>query len=453
MFLRLLIFMCIIFYTHVASGLTEFSWVNVSKKRKERIVFSSKDWEYQSRNGSWVIFTKLKFDEKDLLDIPKECSPEFFYINSGIIISIPGSGIVFTIDIKNNQLVRSDNTFFRGYNFKALQFFHNDTLYSLGGQGFWHSNNILTYFSRSSKEWEYVNVNGQNSPNRLVKEKLGFNTLTGAVYALESPLDLKPDNSSHFPLYKLMMDSKRWNKLGDVDINEVQKIGLKELNFIWTSRFWYLTNSETLIIDPEKNEIRVYNGNNRLFFGLESQVFCNGEWIYSLRTNKTKNQGTITLDSMTYSSLIKSSVKRGVLYQDNSGVDRYCKFILGVISALIIGFIWKLTMKRKAVSFREKSNFPEGFERLAKTYLQYGKEHLVDANELNIIIECENKAFDTQRQYRSKFIICVNEFFRKEFAIDNAINRVSVDDDRRFVKYGISTEAYDLLSKNDIFKS
>ena len=61
------------------------------------------------------------------------------------------------------------------------------------------------------------------------------------------------------------------------------------------------------------------------------------------------------------------------------------------------------------------------------------------------MLDCDKKAFDTQRQYRSHFINSMNKFFEDNFAIKGAIFRKSMDDDKRFIKYGIKPEALEAI--------
>ena len=43
---------------------------------------------------------------------------------------------------------------FHGYNFSAYNFFYKDQFYTYGGTGFWQNNGHLTYFNKSTGEWE-----------------------------------------------------------------------------------------------------------------------------------------------------------------------------------------------------------------------------------------------------------------------------------------------------------
>lgn len=54
------------------------------------------------------------------------------------------------------ELVRIDRTTHEGDNYLMMAFHRNDTLYQVGGYGFWRMRNFFTYYLPALKEWEYV---------------------------------------------------------------------------------------------------------------------------------------------------------------------------------------------------------------------------------------------------------------------------------------------------------
>src|SRR5574343_661777 len=71
---------------------------------------------------------------QDWENIKKELPSDFdintFYQKNKLLVSIPGTGQLYHLDINHLTLKRLDQTFFRGYNFNANQFFRKDTLFS-----------------------------------------------------------------------------------------------------------------------------------------------------------------------------------------------------------------------------------------------------------------------------------------------------------------------------------
>jgi len=72
--------------------------------------------------------------------------------------------------------------------------------------------------------------------------------------------------------------------------------------------------------------------------------------------------------------------------------------------------------------------------------IEHGCDYLFSTEEISKILGCDKKAFDTQRQYRSKFISNFNTFFEEHFHISNAIYRITSEEDKRFVCYQISEQ-------------
>jgi hypothetical protein len=76
----------------------------------------------------------------------------------GVYVCIPGTGRVYQLDIQDDRYswTRLDSTYFSGYNFGALYFYMDSTLYSFGGEGFWNMSGDLRYYNVMSREWDGI---------------------------------------------------------------------------------------------------------------------------------------------------------------------------------------------------------------------------------------------------------------------------------------------------------
>ncbi|MBX3241191.1 MAG: hypothetical protein KIT80_16910 [Chitinophagaceae bacterium] len=72
-----------------------------------------------------------------------------------------GSGRLYKAGTENGRVVfkRLDSTVYYGSNFGSYIFSHKDTIFSLGGYGFWKTNGLLRYYVPSRKEWEIIRLN------------------------------------------------------------------------------------------------------------------------------------------------------------------------------------------------------------------------------------------------------------------------------------------------------
>jgi hypothetical protein len=89
-----------------------------------------------------------------------------------------GGGMVWKIS--NDTAYRVDNSFNHKMTFSSKTFVRNDTIFKFGGYGYWSARNFFTYFSESTKEWEFYSINprsylppGFNEPNTtIINDKL-----------------------------------------------------------------------------------------------------------------------------------------------------------------------------------------------------------------------------------------------------------------------------------------
>src|SRR5258706_5469646 len=81
--------------------------------------------------------------------------------DSGLHVVTSGTGRVYKVKRRTEgvEITRIDSTIYSGNNFGAVPFSYRDTLYSLGGYGFWKSNGQLRVYPPNKAEWEVVALN------------------------------------------------------------------------------------------------------------------------------------------------------------------------------------------------------------------------------------------------------------------------------------------------------
>jgi hypothetical protein len=87
---------------------------------------------------------------------------QFLNNNGTIWMTQNGSSRVYKID-PNGVIKRLDQTFNQGFNYGATNLIYNDTLYSVGGYGFWQTTGSVRYFNTTSAEWDIIR-NIENVP-------------------------------------------------------------------------------------------------------------------------------------------------------------------------------------------------------------------------------------------------------------------------------------------------
>ena len=83
---------------------------------------------------------------------------DLLYSRNKAYILVKGTGKLFELDA-NLNITKIDKTIYGGHAFGAANFIYNDTIYSIGGYGFWNINGAVRYFNVSTKEWDVIRVN------------------------------------------------------------------------------------------------------------------------------------------------------------------------------------------------------------------------------------------------------------------------------------------------------
>lgn len=429
--------------TPSALAINEFEWFDLKQKKFERISLTSKSFEIRTLNGVWTKKFDLEFDGVDLKEIPADSSPLRFDYKGNYLITIPGTGQVYLFDFKKKFLQRIDKTFFRGYNFHAIQFVRNNELFSLGGHGFWDVSNKLTYFDFKSKEWEPVEMKG-TVPSGISSSVGGLYKGNDKIIALES-LHGNANSEIYFSLFEYTLSNNTWKKLGGVEWLNLIKLGLTSGNFkILGNLIFFVDPDFGLFADPNDNKLLLYQGKRKSFFLTESKLLSQGNWLYSLRIDKNNPTGSMKLDSMTFDELRKNSISKGQFYSKEPyfSKNQIIYFLLGLllfISILINLLLFKRSSKNNMIA--GTISIPNGGVEFLELFKKHGENYLVSSEEISIILGSEKKAFDTQRQYRAQFLNSLNQYFLINHQIDEAIFRKTTEEDKRYMKYCIKPEA------------
>jgi hypothetical protein len=178
---------------------------------------------------------------------------------------------------KSVSLVRIDETTHSGTNFFAQNFFIKDTIFQIGGLGFWQIRGILTYFSPITKQWELVQA------NRAVQTYFDEQK-DAAMHFDDNRKDPKlyVSNSYYYPNYPSSFEteatdscyvydfnSKRWNALGKLTPEFKKIFGLKhthELELHVNNLYIFQSQLDFYWVDFEANKLGSFssNENNKL---------------------------------------------------------------------------------------------------------------------------------------------------------------------------------------------
>jgi hypothetical protein len=365
-----------------------------------------------------------------------------------------GTGRLYKAAIQDGQVVlnRIDHTTHSGTNFFAQNFFIKDTLFQVGGNGFWQIRGILTYYSTHTNQWELVQTN-RTLPTYFDEQK------DAAMHFIDHRKDPKlfVTNSYYYPNYPSSFDvaamdscyqydfnTRIWKSLGKLTPEFKKVFGVKhshdlelhinnlyifqsQLEFYWVD---FEANKMGLLNAQENNKLRevwlsTYNNDKR---GLEVGFQFNlGNDLYFMKVldndSLTWNKATLNLKELNTSNAISIYTnQKSFLEIANSFLSSYKIELLIILLAILGGFfIWALLRKRKKMpkevvtflynNFFNSINIVEK-ELIEALYQSNLKGEEVSTKTINKIIGVQHKDTLTQNKSRSDHFIKINQKFK-----------------------------------------
>ena len=417
-----------------------------------RISLNTKELFKEQKDGIWVSQGKLSFSNIDLRDF-KILTNQSFDVGGKILVSIEGTGQLFELDIKNQSFTSLLSTYFRGHNFSSIKFIRKDTLFSMGGSGFWHINNIETFFSNKLHEWELLHPPVQESPQQILKQFGGYDRKRDVVSVIESPPFYHQSiKDFHYRYFEKNINSNEWKLLGEVNSLLLFKLGVKSLNSIYLNGIYLFVDSDIIILgDPIHNKIFTVEKSLPEFSHLY-ELSENRGYLYSYVVEKHFNNLQLKVDSISIEKLKLLGTPKGDFYvNENNAQVLYLIIGLFSIGMFCIYFFnskkWKGT-RWPSGELNEShllDALPPGSYEFLKGFLTYPQGHELSSEQITELMGFSNYAYETQRQVRSKLINSINSYFKVHHKMGPIILRKNSNNDKRFIIYFISEEYFDAL--------
>jgi hypothetical protein len=365
-----------------------------------------------------------------------------------------GTGRLYKASKVSGKVIieRIDHTTHSGVNFYAQNFFIKDTLFQLGGLGFWQIRGILNYYSDKTNQWELIQA------NRSVQTY--FDDQKDAIMHFD---EYRPDpkvfvsNSYYYPNYPSSFEtsstdscyvfdfnSRTWATLGKITSDYKRIFDLKHSHEMDLHiKNLYITQSQLDFywVDFEKNQIGMFNSNenNRLREqwlstynddkrGIQTGFQFNlGNDLYFVKLNKDNElrwtKTTINLNEINTKNILK-------IYNNNTSLsesifsyyNKYKSNIIIILLFLLLGIIIRLNIfKRKSIPKEVVTILYDNFfnaltiiekELIEALYKSNLKGEEVSTKTINKIIGVQQKDTLTQNKSRSDHFIKINQKFK-----------------------------------------
>ena len=400
-------------------------------------------------------------------DIQKQFDQANYYLHfsrlGGKLVANPdGTGRLYDFQPEGNQLMveRLDHSIYTGYNFSAYAFTFRDTLFSLGGFGFWKYNGLLRHYDPVTGGWEIspTNMEFPISGNPDYRA-LWIDQVKGYLYYVTRsvpqpwhkghayPRDLFQDTSR---VFRLDLTKKDWQELGRVTTE-----GLHRINN--TGKIAELPFGELLITEEAgARKLMLLDYDRNLMFQLKDSVARPiTKQIFTSTANKftwySKGQlfiGPSRPDTVFHVPLGMESFipLPGTIYATEDPSYQFSMDHLWMMLCLFAGitigagtiraFGKKVTVPGEPgpVLSAPVENFFNPFElNILRAFLK--EKNTLLPEEVNVLLETDRRSVEIQKKYRSETIRGINEKCSKLLGTDQrlVIQERLADDRRQFI--------------------
>lgn len=333
--ISLLLLLCFSFFSS-NSQTRHFEWMNSKSGARERISIDNGIYQREVGANKWQKIDVIDIDKAISDELPEYFSNNYFNDSKGedVIFIISGTGYVFVFNYKNKSLRRLDKTYFKGYNFNAPQFIRNDTIYSIGGYGFWGYSRAITFYSNKLREWNEIRTRNFG-PDSFVEGYQGYSKKTdkfysGAPYKLLSLIDYKREVDDN--LFAFDFKTLEWSIIGK--INSFIPFRDENPKILWDgSHFLHFSATNIYLSDPIENKLYLVQ-NPKHFFHTRGVFHILGDTIYNYYDNQT------TIIKLSKKQLFKEAKFIGKFYEpDDKMFYQYLYLALILIVLGIASYI------------------------------------------------------------------------------------------------------------------
>jgi hypothetical protein len=397
-------------------------------------------------------------------DLIKSKKDLYVYLNA--------SGIVYKFKEQNKTkdsltFVRIDSTEHFGYNINCIPFIYKNSLYNIGGYGFWRWNGHLRIFNEALKQWDIAKVNREVPVIKLSSPSIWMDSKEGRIITLrhleKNEAEKDTDGVGAKQVDSVMMldlEKRDWKTLGILDPNIVKYSNLSSLITNTKMGLFVNNNSKIELWNIEENKVYAFNDAH---YSQVLNAFFSYNFIWSEDSTIYLGKNNVDgIDSiiLTTKNLVATNKK---IYVELSNRGFYAKSLTVFFAAIVLGvlFFYVLKKRKKTTNGIKKnltdpplqSSYPNqhiysSIELdLISLLISNSKTHnrYTGVDELNHLLGMTNKSIEMQKRKRSDCIRSINEKFalvsQKEDAI--LIKRKKAEADGRLNEFFISEEDFD----------
>ena len=413
-----------------------------------------------------TIVNDENFTNRDSIDINNiHSNQEVLYSNNKAYVLFKGTGKVFEVDSLLN-ITKIDNTIYGGHSFGATNFIYNDTIYSIGGYGFWNLNGAIRYLNKITREWDVIRINKDIAFANGINANSYLDKINGKLYLLYNQghpeyVESKFEEAEKCFLAILDLKTKKWIETNYL-INPQLAKAFGDLSFVQIIGDKILANSKyinrPLLIDIPNNHIQeVKEAKYTEWIQLKSQI-DKGAIININDTVYLINKDTVYTFNISNSDLKPLPIHIYEPIKESISTNTIVYIFFSIIIILLLGALFYNINKLNTEQRKNKDEGEEiaGSEKRSMNEFYVGLSEIekqtieliikntwngltTSVNQINKILGTERKTGKVQNNIRGDIILELNNKFKAYTLLnDNIVERKKSEFDKRHIEYFIS---------------
>ncbi len=384
----------------------------------------------------------------------------------GLFLALVGSGKLYKALANKNTIrfERQDSTIYFGDNFDSFFFSFRDTIYSLGGYGFWVTKGILRYYVEPRREWEVMRLNreipivtGQKNDLLWYDQRNGtiYFTITKEINSISN----EPVGKFLNQVWALNLEKKEWEKLGI--ITPYLRNNLSQITNIISSPYGQFASLKTENIFLDYNLNRIYRLSEARQRELELLPTNNGEqhvyyFIDSIFYSWLPQRKLVDSLKISIDDLVPLGEK---IYQEEAEVTRnefsstrnnqmnlWIITVIFLVGFLVGYFLHQKTKKQIKINFEGNINERNSAIKFSTLELELissitqnsSKGQFTSIEDVNNALGVSKKNSEIQKKQRSDIISAINKKYSYIKRSDNElIEKRRTEFDKRSFEYFI----------------
>jgi hypothetical protein len=443
--------------------------------------------------GNYLQNTKFKGEliwlkpEERLIDFNQDLTcytakHNYLWYKNKLTIQLDGSGRLYHF-ANNDSITRIDKTCYEGYNFDAYNFVFNDTLFNLGGYGFWQFNSHLRYYDENTAEWSARPTN-KNIPIRVslfsqvYLDKENHKLYVTYVDPEESLANSESKKTNNLYVQCLDLYTRKWwdhEKIFQDNALIFRKI-IGSRGIPIKQGLMFIFQKESYVFDYKEN--KAYKLNRETQEKIISLIGTLTPWLIipdssgitffdknnlKLHNIKISNTNLIQIPDKIYTNKFD---KESIIQYSSSYNYIFISFF-SIFIILLFVYIKSLKNRIKNITANQNNNLDGDNTIIEKNLIpkEYFRETLTEieitlldllisnsinnqntsVSQINHAMGLSKKATTIQNNIRAGTILIINKKFRSYSGIkDDLIQKERTDFDKRFFEYFINKK---LLTK------